>query len=72
MTNNEVEKTLREHPGQQSVECKVCLKEISVSAAHTFECEDYVYYFCGAECFDQWEHQQEGKNHSNEDKQQGQ
>ncbi|MFZ5594553.1 MAG: DUF3330 domain-containing protein [Pseudomonadota bacterium] len=34
--------------------CEVCLKEIPASAAKSCEAEDYVHYFCGAECFEKW------------------
>ncbi|MBI2778292.1 MAG: DUF3330 domain-containing protein [Gammaproteobacteria bacterium] len=34
--------------------CEVCLKEIPASAAKSVEAEDYVHYFCGADCFDRW------------------
>ncbi len=59
MANHEKEEVLREHPGQQTVACKVCLKEVPASAAQSAECEDYVLYFCGSECCDQWEHPSE-------------
>jgi len=36
------------------VPCEVCEKEIPVSEAIVSEAEDYVLYFCGAECFEQW------------------
>ncbi|MCF6354688.1 MAG: DUF3330 domain-containing protein [Candidatus Polarisedimenticolaceae bacterium] len=39
------------------IPCKICLKEIPQSIARTEEGDDYVLYFCGADCFDQWEHQ---------------
>ncbi len=68
MTNHEQEEVLREHPGQETIECKVCLKEVPASAAQNAECEDYVFYFCGSECFDKWEHQQGSNNQSSGDK----
>lgn len=37
--------------------CDVCLKEIPGSAANSFEGPDYVYHFCGAECYARWEKQ---------------
>ncbi len=43
------------------VPCTVCLQEIPQSIAHTEEGGDYVLYFCGADCFDQWEHQKNKK-----------
>lgn len=53
------EQTLREQPEYAMVSCAACLKEVPKSLAHTHteEAEDYVRYFCGLECFDKWEHQ---------------
>ena len=36
------------------VECEVCLKEIPPSEAKNEEASDYVFYFCGLECFEKW------------------
>ncbi len=41
----------------QYVACAVCLKEIPHSEAKQFEAQDYVAYFCGLDCFDQWRRQ---------------
>ncbi|MDQ1363573.1 MAG: hypothetical protein QG652_1434 [Pseudomonadota bacterium] len=43
---------------QQLVSCEICLKSIPVSEAKSAEAEDYVAYFCGLECYDQWKHQE--------------
>ena len=40
------------------VSCAVCLKEIPKSEAKISEAEDYVLHFCGIDCFDRWERQQ--------------
>lgn len=37
------------------VKCEVCLKEIPKSGAQSAEARDYVAYFCGLECYDEWE-----------------
>ncbi len=37
--------------------CDVCLKEIPGSVAKSLEGPDYVYHFCGAECYTTWEKQ---------------
>lgn len=34
--------------------CYTCLKEVPKSAANTFEGRDYIRYFCGHDCYDQW------------------
>ena len=44
--------------------CNVCMKEIPKSVAKSLEGHDYVYYFCGAECFVKWEN----KNNANKSK----
>lgn len=64
MSDHEKEEVLREQTGQQTVNCKVCLKEIPASAAQSSECEDYVAHFCGTECYDKWEHPQKEANQS--------
>ena len=51
------EQALRDQPQYATVSCKVCLKEVPKSLAHTEEAEDYVLYFCGLDCIDKWEHQ---------------
>lgn len=37
------------------VKCEVCLKEIPKSDAQSAEARDYVAYFCGLECYEEWE-----------------
>ena len=41
------------------LECKVCLKEIPVSEAKMAEADEYVYHFCGLECYAKWRAQEE-------------
>ena len=36
------------------VACEVCLREIPPSEAKMEEASDYVMYFCGLECYQQW------------------
>jgi YHS domain-containing protein len=36
------------------VTCKVCMKEVPLSAAKSDEASDYVYYFCGSDCYAKW------------------
>jgi hypothetical protein len=36
------------------VKCEICLKEIPPSEAHCAEAEDYVLYFCGLDCYQEW------------------
>ncbi len=39
----------------EPISCEVCMKEIPASEAQSAEAEDYVAFFCGLECFEQWE-----------------
>ncbi len=39
---------------EKTVQCEICLKEIPVSGAKVDESADYVRYFCGLDCFDEW------------------
>jgi hypothetical protein len=48
-------------PGEQrreaphgAVQCAVCLKEVPRSEARSAEGRDYVWYFCGEDCFERW------------------
>ena len=43
---------------EDTVSCQVCLKEVPVSEATSAEGAEYFLYFCGAECFAQWEAQE--------------
>ena len=38
----------------QLVPCAVCLREIPKSAACSAEDQDYVLYFCGLDCYEDW------------------
>ena len=42
------------HEEQGLVSCEVCLTSIPKASAEHAETEDYVAYFCGLECYDQW------------------
>ncbi len=47
-------------PGvEKTVKCATCLKEIPVSGAKIDESADYVRYFCGLDCFDEWKQQEQ-------------
>jgi hypothetical protein len=39
----------------ETVACQVCLKEIPKSVAESLEGPQYVYYFCGADCYEAWQ-----------------
>ncbi len=40
------------------VECEVCLKQIPKSGAQSTEVRDRLVYFCGPECYEEWEDEQ--------------
>ncbi len=42
-------------PDEPVLQCSVCLKEIPKSLVKSEEVQEYVYYFCGDECYSQWE-----------------
>ncbi|MBI4757141.1 MAG: AF1514 family protein [Betaproteobacteria bacterium] len=42
-------------PATGPVACEICLKQIPRSAAESEEAADYVYYFCGGDCYQQWQ-----------------
>jgi hypothetical protein len=37
--------------------CEICLKEIPASAANSEEVDEYFYYFCGSDCYKEWQQQ---------------
>lgn len=39
------------------VSCQVCLKEVPKSVAQSLEGSEYVYHFCGADCYQRWQKQ---------------
>ena len=36
------------------VKCETCLKEVPQSEAKCAEAVDYVVYFCGLDCYEEW------------------
>ena len=53
------------------VSCDVCLKEIPKSEAQSAEVQDYVLYFCGLECYQQWSQQREDEKPSTDSRKRG-
>ncbi|MDH5446382.1 MAG: DUF3330 domain-containing protein [Gammaproteobacteria bacterium] len=45
-------------PMEETVECQICLKEVPVSEANSDEARDYVFHFCGIECYGKWQEQE--------------
>jgi hypothetical protein len=62
--------TLQRRPGNAAlapadgggglVACEVCLREVPRSEAVVPEAADYVAYFCGLRCFEQWKKPPQG------------
>lgn len=48
-------------PGTSLVACSVCQHEIPLSAAISREASDYVEYYCGLECYEQWRKRSESQ-----------
>ena len=34
--------------------CEICMKEVPIDEALNPETADYIVYFCGLECYEQW------------------
>lgn len=54
----------------EMVSCETCLKEIPTSAAKSDEASEYFHYFCGLDCYQQWQEknkqeEKESQNHQN-------
>jgi len=50
------------------VSCHICLKEVPKSVAESLEGSEYVYYFCGADCYQQWQQRPDAGNKPKPDK----
>ncbi len=40
--------------GGGNVVCKTCRAEVPISEAKSVEAVDYVVYFCGLDCYEEW------------------
>ena len=47
------------------VSCEICEKEVPLSEASIREAEDYVLYFCGLECYEDWHKKAEHESDEN-------
>lgn len=47
--------------------CCVCGREIPPSEAQSVEGEDYMWYFCGLDCFDRWQKRKSPGNKAQQD-----
>ncbi|ABA58089.1 hypothetical protein Noc_1614 [Nitrosococcus oceani ATCC 19707] len=53
---------------EPKLNCDVCLKEIPQSEAQSAEAEEYVRWFCGLECYEQWRNDEKNKENPEEKK----
>ena len=56
--------------GGAPLACHICMKEIPSDVAHTAEGQEYVHYFCGVDCYRQWQERHE-REHPGERERQG-
>jgi len=47
---------------EQLISCETCINSVPISETNIVEVEEYVAYFCGLECYDQWLHQKPPHN----------
>ena len=52
----------------EKVACEVCFKEIPISEAKSVKATDYIVYYCGLDCYDKWQKQEEEEQKPNESK----
>lgn len=50
----------------ETVACEICLKEIPKSEAKVGEAGDYVLYFCGLDCYEKWQSEDEKVSNTSE------
>jgi hypothetical protein len=48
-----------QQPENELLSCEVCISEVPASAAASEEASDYFYHFCGVECHQKWQEQQQ-------------
>jgi len=44
----------RDFSEQETVSCRECQREVPSSEAKSVEGRDYVWYFCGLDCYERW------------------
>lgn len=47
----------RAYDGEHEITCHVCLQEVSHPGAMSAEGKEYLYFFCGQECYVHWQHE---------------
>lgn len=50
----------------EHVSCDLCMKEIPIDEAKSFEAVDYVIHFCGLECFEKWKQKKQSEQEGND------
>ena len=48
--------------GEAAVRCKVCDREVPSDEARSVEGRDYVWYFCGLDCYAEWRRSDAGRS----------
>jgi len=43
---------------EASIECAICLEEIPGSTAKGSDAQDYMQYYCGIDCYKEWQDKQ--------------
>ena len=49
----------------EHVPCNICMKEVPLDEASSFEAVDYVIHFCGLECFNKWKKEKQFQQENN-------
>ena len=50
----------------EHVSCDICMKEVPIDEANSFEAVDYVVHFCGLECYEKWRSKKQSEQKSND------
>ena len=45
----------------EHISCNICMKEVPLDLASSFEATDYVIHFCGLECFNKWKEKKQSQ-----------
>jgi len=50
----------------EHISCDICMKEVPIDEANSFEAQDYVVHFCGLECYEKWRSKKRSEQKSND------
>jgi YHS domain-containing protein len=54
--------------GPNLVSCSICHREVPHAETLSAEGQDYFLYFCGTDCYEQWQHSTEGEEPATTDR----